>query len=141
MEVHVQRELQHGADAVWALLADFGNMSWAPGIPRLEVEGQGVGMVRKIYMDDGPNSIDEQLEVLDSERRYLEYSIPGNNPMPVSDYRASAEVTPLGEGRCRIDWRSRATPAGMSEAEVREILESTYGMMLDWIETHLDGQA
>lgn len=136
MQVHVQRELQHSAEVVWALLEDFGNMSWAPGIQNLVVEGQGVGMVRKIHMGEGP-SIDERLDALDRDRRYLEYSIPANNPMPVADYKASVEVTEQGADRCRIDWRCAATPAGMEEAEAKGIIEGVYSMMLDWIEEHL----
>lgn len=138
MQVHVQRELEYSADTVWALLEDFGNMSWAPGIQKIEVEGQGPGMVRKIYMGEGP-SIDEHLDAIDPARRYLEYSIPANNPMPVTDYKASAHVTALSEGRCRVDWRSSATPAGMSDEEAVQILNGAYNMMLDWIDTHLAG--
>lgn len=136
MQVHVQRELEYSADTVWALLEDFGNMSWAPGIQKMEVEGQGPGMVRKIYMGDGP-SIDERLDSIDPARRYLEYSIPANNPMPVTDYKASAQVTALSDGRCRVDWRSSATPAGMSDEEAVQILNGAYNMMLDWIDAHL----
>lgn len=135
MQVHIQRDLPHSADAVWGLLGDFGNMSWAPGIQKLEVEGSGPGMVRRIEMGQGP-AIEERLDALDDQRRHLEYSIPGNNPMPVTDYRAWIDVSSR-DGGCRVDWHATAEAAGMSDEEAAEVVGGAYNMMIDWIDAHL----
>lgn len=138
MQVHIQRELGFSADKVWALLADFGNLCWAPGIQKVEVEGSGPGMLRKIHMGEG-GSIDERLESVDPNRMTLEYTIPANNPMPVTDYRSNVTVTDLGEGRCRVDWRGQAREQGISAEQAEEILGGAYNAMLDWITDYLKG--
>ncbi len=45
VNVHLARDFDIGAGKVWALLEDFGNISWAPGIDKTEVIGEGVGMI------------------------------------------------------------------------------------------------
>ncbi len=134
------RELDHSADTVWKLLADFGNMAWAPGLARVEVEGSGPGMVRRIFMSEDM-AIEERLETLDHSKRSLTYTIPGNNPMPVSDYNAGAVVTDLGGGRCRVDWSCRATPLeGTKSEDAEAMVRGAYDMMLGWIDEYLKGQ-
>ena len=57
VEVHVARDLDFPAATVWALLEDFGDISWAPGIDRIEVIGEGIGMIRRLHMQ-GMDPID-----------------------------------------------------------------------------------
>lgn len=133
----LQRELDHPVDKVWDLLADFGNMEWASGLQRVEVEGSGPGMVRRIVMGEDL-VIEERLETLDHAARHLTYTIPGNNPMPVTDYNAGAKVTDLGGGRCRVDWFCQAKPLeGIDPAEAEATVRGAYEMMLGWIDDYL----
>ena len=39
VEVSIERELEFGAETVWALIADFGDLRWVPGIEKIELEG------------------------------------------------------------------------------------------------------
>ncbi len=50
VELTVTRTLKSNADKVWAILGDFGNLSWVPGPDKVEVIGSGAGMIRRIYM-------------------------------------------------------------------------------------------
>ena len=60
INVHVSRTINHAPAVAWALLADYGNMSWT-GAPKFEVEGEGPGMIRRVIMD-GLDPIEEVLE-------------------------------------------------------------------------------
>ncbi|MBD2859159.1 SRPBCC family protein [Spongiibacter sp. KMU-158] len=133
IEVHVSREVDAPLEKVWALMANFGDLSWAPGIERLEVIGEGIGMIRRVYMP-GMEPIDEVLTGMFPEENRLSYDIPRGLPMPMTDYSASGQVSDLGEGRSRLDWYGRCKPLeGLSEADASKILEDTYVMLLGWI--------
>lgn len=139
-EVLLQRDYDFSADTVWALLANFGDISWAPGMDKVEVIGDGIGMIRRIHMP-GMDPIDEVLESLDNDSKTLSYTIPAGIPMPVTDYRAGPTVIATGENSCRIDWRGSATPVGVSEDEAAEIIRGFYTMLLQWIDDHLSQAA
>lgn len=111
VDVHVARDLDFSAATVWALLEDFGDINWAPGIDKIEVIGEGIGMIRRLHLS-GMEPIDEQLDSMDASTMTFAYSIPRGIPMPVTDYRANAKVTALDEGRCHLDWYGHATPPG-----------------------------
>lgn len=133
VEVKVERELSVSANKAWALISDFGDISWAPGMDKVVVTGEGPGMVRSIYMPGDTPPIDERLELLDHDQKLMEYTIPGPSPMPVSDYRASAQVLALDENRCLIDWRCRAQAVGVSSEEAEAIIAGFYNQLIDWI--------
>ncbi len=136
VNVHLARDFDIAAGKVWALLEDFGNISWAPGIDKTEVIGEGVGMTRRLHIA-GMEPIDEVLTAMDKSAMTFSYNIPRGIPMPVTDYSANAKVTPLGEGRCHVDWYGRAEPVGISEKELGAMLTGTYEMLLQWIHDHL----
>lgn len=137
IDLTVQKEIAVPAADAWALIADFGDISWAPGMDNVEVEGEGEGMVRKIHMPDAP-PVEEKLESLDSHTMTMVYTIPTGIPMPVTDYRATARVIDLGAGRCRIDWHCSAQEAGVSPEEAENIIRGFYDMLLGWIAEHLE---
>lgn len=138
--VLLQREFDYPVDTVWALLADFGDISWAPGMDNVEVIGEGPGMIRRLHM---PNMepIDEVLEAMDHDKRSFTYTIPRGIPMPVTDYRAGPTVVDLGGGRCRVDWRGEGTPVGVSEEEAEGIIRGFYEMLLQWVDEELARRA
>jgi hypothetical protein len=127
----VVEKLDIPAERVWALVSDFGNTSWFPGTTA-EVQGQGPGMSRLIRAGDGP-AIREQLDSVDPARRTLTYRIPENNPLPVTDYRATISVRPLGPGSCEIEWVCECKPKGVSEAQAVGAVEGMYRMMVGWL--------
>ena len=123
-EYTVEEEVGVGADRLWEVIADFGNVPWIPGVSQVEVEGEGPGMVR--IMD---GQVREQLETLDPATRTLTYTIPGL-PLPMQNYHSTMRVQPAGEGRCRLAWTCRADPDGASEAEVEQIITGLYRSMI-----------
>lgn len=135
IDVKVSRNYDVPAARVWALLADFGNISWAPGMDKVQVVGSGVGMVRRIDMGDFV--VEEKLESLDHNAMRFSYTIP-KMPMPLTDYRAGGQVVATGANSCRVDWFCTATPEGMSAEEATATVEGLYGQLLGWIQAHFD---
>lgn len=130
-EVRVKERLEVPAERLWALVADFGDVSWMPGGGvNVAVEGAGPGMTRTIAM--GERRIRERLESRDDARRTLVYTIPEGVPFPVKDYRATMEV---GEedGASSLDWSCHFVPDGVPESQVAAQIEGLYRTMIGWI--------
>lgn len=132
VDVVVTKEINVPAAKVWPLLADFGDMSWVPGMGAVEIEGQGVGMIRKISVGEGPPAI-ERLEALDNEAMSFRYSIVSGNPMPVENLQGGGVVEALDDSRCLITWSATAVEVGVSEDEAAEMLSGFYSGLLEVI--------
>lgn len=136
IEVELEREYEFGAGDVWAVIANFGNVSWVPGIEKVDLEGEGVGMIRHLTVPVYPQ-LHERLETLDHVDKVLEYSIPAVEYISVKNYGARAQVIDLGPGRCRVLWSCKAEADGASEAEARAKTRAFYEAMLGWIDDYL----
>lgn len=126
-EFHVQRDIEAPASAVWNILRDFGGLTdWMPGLKRCDVEGEGIGATRRVYLSPEV-FVGERLEKFDDSARSLSYAIT-EGPLPVQDYLATITVRELGEDRCHVDWTGRfALPDGMDDGPVKGALEANYG--------------
>jgi hypothetical protein len=119
------------ADAVWRLIANFGDTSWMPAGTQATLVGSGVGMERRIAI--GPDKwIHERLEALDPAGRTLTYGIPVNVPFPVTDYHATMRVRAQGAG-CELEWSARYDCAADAAPAIEKSVQGMYGMMIDWI--------
>jgi len=136
IEVELEREYEFGAGDVWAVIANFGNVSWVPGIEKVDLEGEGVGMIRHLTVPVYPQ-LHERLETLDHVDKVLEYSIPAVEYISVKNYGARAQVIDLGPGRCRVLWSCKAEADGAPEAEARDKTRAFYQAMLGWIDDYL----
>lgn len=128
----VTRDLDVPADALWKLVAAFGDTSWMPAGAQVTVHGSGPGMERRIAAGEG-KVIRERLEFADAASRTVVYTIPQNVPFPVKDYRATMRVRTKGTGS-ELDWSVTFEPVGASEADARKAIEGMYGVMIGWIE-------
>lgn len=137
VDVQIEREYEFAADEVWAVIADFGNVSWVPGIEKVDLEGDGVGMIRHRTVPVFPQ-LHERLDAIDHERKVIEYSIPAVEYISVKNYRARAQVVDLEHGRCRVLWSCKAEAQGASEAEAGDKTRAFYEAMLGWIADHLE---
>ena len=136
-EVTVTRTLDVTPDALWRLVSDFADVSWLPGGGAgAEFEGTGPGMVRIFRGPDG--AIREQLESVDEAARTVTYTIPVGVPFPVTDYRATMQVSD-DAGRARLAWSCRFEPDGAAEQEAGQAIETMFGVMMGWIEERLRG--
>ena len=93
VELTVIRNISASVDAVWAVLDDYGNLSWIPGADNVEVIGEGVGMTRRLHMPGLDSPIDETLTAKDIAAKTFSYTIPKNAVIPFDDYNATVSVT------------------------------------------------
>ncbi len=136
VEVSFEREYEFGAEEVWAVFADFGNVSWVPGVEKVELEGEGVGMIRHLTIPVLP-PLQERLELIDPDQRVLEYSIPSVEYISLEDYTARVEVSDLGPGRSRVRISCKAQAVGPEE-EASAKTEAFYEAYLGWINDFLE---
>lgn len=138
IRVAVVRELDAPVDAVWTVLSNFGDVSWAiPPGARVDVIGEGVGMIRRMHMPGGV-AVDEVLESRDADTRTFSYAIPGEMPMPVTDFRAWVQLEPIAGTQTRVFWNASAkTLPGLTGAEGQALFEGLYGDLLSALEAHL----
>ena len=131
----VSKHVAARTDTVWAILADFANVSWIPVAGRVEIAGDGVGMSRSIYGSGDIPAI-ETLTSIEPERMELGYRIT-NIPLPVSRFDAAVSVTPAEpEGSSIVAWNVHYEPAGNTADDAtaaRESVEAVYDMMAGWL--------
>ncbi|MEV1171243.1 SRPBCC family protein [Nonomuraea sp. NPDC049784] len=126
--VHEQARLGAGAEEVWKLVGDFigfiqaliANMDDA----HVVVEGEGVGMVRKVTV--GEDVAIERLEAYDQEDWRTSYSMPVTGPFPMTDYFSTIQLTPATGGGCEIDWTGTFEPDGVSDDVAAEAVRNVY---------------
>jgi len=139
VEVRVEGELEVSAAKVWAVVADFGNVSWVPGVEKVELEGKGVGMVRHLTVPVYPQ-LHERLDAIDHARMTLDYSIPAVEYLQVKNYTARAQVVELEGERCRLIWSGQAEADGVDGAQAAANTEAFYEAIRTWIDDFLKEQ-
>lgn len=123
-QTRVEETIDAAPDAVWDLVRDFGGIQrWNPTLDSCELDRPGVGGVRTIKM--GGSTVRERLETLDEERRTMSYSIL-EAPLPVRNYLATVELSPVGPNQTRVIWSSTFEPAGMSEDQLAQLFSGIY---------------
>jgi hypothetical protein len=112
------------AEKLWALVSDFGGLAkYMDGIDACEVEGEGVGALRKIPVGD--DHVVESLDVLDHDGLTLVYSII-SGPMPFKDYSAKMVVTREGEDACLLTWTGTFEANGVPIEKAERIAGGIY---------------
>lgn len=132
IDVLVKRELEISADKVYAAVADFGSVDWMNGVAKVVIEGEGVGMVRNIYVSEETPPVREQMILRDDEAKQIGYVINEGNPMPVDKYNATVTVIATDAG-CRIEWAGNFVAKGVDDATAKASLEGMYGVLIDWL--------
>jgi uncharacterized protein YndB with AHSA1/START domain len=129
------------ASNVWDLLADFGAIqSWWPTegpvvIERVELEGQGLGMVRHVYNRGAAHPVSERLDRLDSAERVLQLSILGRPPARTPWYQATARLVELEDGRCRLEYQSEFSAPRGRENQTRDGILVAYRALFSGLQT------
>jgi len=136
-EFRLEGDFEISVDALWGAIRDFGDVSWLPGDPDFESEGEGVGMIRTIRTGPLP-TVRERLNEIDEAGRAIHYSVLEGNPMPVRDYRGSMQALDLGQGRSRLVWSSTWEPEGVSEADAVKVVSAIYSGVLPAMKRNLE---
>ncbi len=137
VKVIVEREFEFSAEKLWAVISDFGDISWVPGFEKVELEGEGVGMIRHITVPEFP-PLHERLDAIDHYKMILDYSIPNVEYLQVKNYYARSQVIPLEKDRCKVIWSCiKAEADGADEAQAKANTEEFYKAVLSWIDDFL----
>lgn len=113
-------------DEVWALVSQFGDLSYLPGVESCTVEGD-VRTVNTMGME-----IKEQLVARSDEDRSFTYAIVAG-PVPVESHEATVTVQPQGDAS-RVTWAVTVTPD-----EALGLFVPVYEGSLKALKAHLEG--
>lgn len=136
-KVSASRDIPASPDMLWRLIEDFGNIQawWPRGAPvnieRVELEGDGVGMIRHIFNEGMPAPVSEQLDALDRDSLSWKLSIVGDRPVGLIRYGASGVITPLSESLSRVEYLGEFEAEPGREEEARQFLLGAYELMFD----------
>ncbi len=123
--VSISEGVNAPAARVWELIRGFNDLpKWLPPFVASEVEGEGVGSMRTITMEDG-TVLKERLDAYDDAERSYTYTIT-ESPLPFSGYRSTIRVTEDGAAACTFEWSCTFEPAGAPEADVVGLIEGLY---------------
>jgi len=101
--------IERDADLVWQRVKDFGDLSWAAaaGLGDVEVDGQGVGMIRTIAMPGSDAPIVERLVALSDDAMSITYVVDNDSLPGFKHYAATAQVQAVDAGAL-ISWSMTA---------------------------------
>ncbi|ENO87287.1 SRPBCC family protein [Thauera linaloolentis] len=126
------------AATLWAYLADFANIErWWPTarpevqIERVELEGEGIGLVRHIYNKGYSAPVSERLDFQDPETMSYRLSIVGQRPAGLTEYQATGRIEALGDGRSRLHYHSVFATASGKPDEAEAFLRMAYALMFE----------
>ncbi len=120
--VRVELETQMNAtpDRVWEFLTGGGlQQAILEGYgEKIEVEGEGIGMVMTTHLKAG-GRIQERIEALDPQERYMSYRLIDSGPMPYADYVGEMRVSDCGPGQSKVRVACKFNPVGADEETCR----------------------
>jgi mxaD protein len=135
--VSVKDEFEASVEVVWDLISDFTDISaWAPQGNITQVEGEGIGAVRRVEAPGMGGVFRERCEDHDPQARRFSYSVL-ESPVPMKNYVAVVTLSELGPERCGIEWACTFEPVGAPEAEIVQGIEATYGVFIGSIKETL----
>ncbi|HEX2020846.1 MAG TPA: SRPBCC family protein [Aurantimonas sp.] len=119
-------EIDASPEQVWAVLSDFGDMSWHPRVAMTDSpNGSEVGAIRTLGYTEG-GTMEEELSKYDPAKMSLSTFIGHVNVdvLPATNYSSTMTVKPLDEGaRSEVTWRAafyRGYPNNDPPAELND---------------------
>ena len=128
----VKKTLDVGITELWALVSDFANLDWYEGPERVEREGEGPGMKRRIFMAGSDAPVEEQLLSIDHAAHRMEYAVLEGGMNIMRDYRVVAELQANGD-TTQATWDAQfsgLTVDGVDPEMMVQVMSDTYASML-----------
>ncbi len=139
--IEIDFDLEASAEDVWRYVEDFADIqAWWPrggvvDIERVELEGEGIGMVRHIYNVGFTSAVSERLDYLDPASHRWQLSIVCDKPAGILEYQATGQLTALGDKSCRLSYRGEFSAEQGREDEARGFLLAAYKLMANGLES------
>ncbi|MBV1907099.1 MAG: SRPBCC family protein [Pseudomonadales bacterium] len=124
-KVEVIETVKAPAGAVWDILSDFAGIQIGGPITAVEVEGEGVGTIRRLSMGGG--TVVERLDNHDQDKLTYTYSITNDDcPLPVAGYSATVTISSIDDASCSVNWTGTFTPKGADADTASKIINGIY---------------
>jgi hypothetical protein len=127
-EARAETRIERPADEVWAVIGDFGNLGWMPGVDTCELDPADAD--DRILGMFGMRIVERQL-ARDDAARTLTYGIVDGDMKPEL-HEATITVTPAGDASA-VTWDVK-TDDGMVE-----VMKGAYQGALDGLKAELEG--
>lgn len=116
------------ADAAWKVVGDFGGTVLTRGmIDKIDVEGDGIGMVRILHMGGNACVREALVERSETERYYI-YKVVDAGPVNVAQQIGMGQITPAGPNECILSWSTMANPVDGKADELAAMLNGIVSM-------------
>ena len=79
---------------VWQNMRRFGEVGWTEGIAEVVLEGDGVGMLRKVRLEGSDDWIHERLTAMDEKTMSFDYILEGDGMPGLEEYCARGQLSP-----------------------------------------------
>ncbi len=110
------------AELVWQTMQNFGNLDWAVGIQKVELVGEGIGMVRKVLLDGSTDWLDEKLIEQNHDAMSFTYVIEGQGMPGMENYKAKGQVEAKEDGTSLLTWTCQADATPEQAPLVEQVL-------------------
>lgn len=136
-------------DRVWAVVGNFGDMSWLPLVERTEARGGASEATRTLHLKGGA-TIDEQLAKHEPQKMSYAYRITKVDVkvLPVTNYSSTITVKPDGAGSV-VEWRgafyrgypNNDPPPQLNDEAAMRAVSGVYRLGLDALKQKVEGSA
>jgi carbon monoxide dehydrogenase subunit G len=126
-EARAEITIDRPVDDVWAVVGNFGDLSWMPGIERCELAGEGDDRVLTMF---GMRVV-EHLRGRDDEACVISYGITEGD-LKFETHVATITVTPEGDGS-HVTWDVEI------DDSATEMMGKSYQKGLDSLKATLEG--
>ncbi|BBE72217.1 SRPBCC family protein [Oharaeibacter diazotrophicus] len=147
-KVEITTEVAAPADKTWAVVSNFGDMSWLPVVTKLEATGNDVGAERTITLANG-EVIKERIEKFDAGKMMMMYRMEADNikALPVTNYSSRLTVKDAGGGKSTITWwgafyrgyPNNDPPADLSDEAAVKAITDLYNTGLAGMKKKIEG--
>lgn len=104
-KVEVTVEVNAPAEKTWAVVSNFGDLSWLAPVTKVEATGNDVGAERTLTLANG-EIFKEKLDKFDAAKMMLMYRAVEDNvkALPVTNYSSRLTVKAVGADKSTITW-------------------------------------
>jgi hypothetical protein len=130
-KLEVIKDMDSAAEKIWSLLTDFGDIQkwWPVQLEAVDIEGDGIGMVRHMHTTGIPDPVSERLDSLDHKNFAWSLSIINVMPAGMTRYKAWGQLIPTGPDSCRMEYRSEVEAEAGQEQGAVDFLLGAYDVM------------
>eukprot|EP01083_Nonionella_stella_P211581 764876_1 len=115
---------------VWTILSDFGDLDWQhQTVEKVDIEGEGIGMIRVLHLKGISHPIKEKLVKMDNDNFTFEIEVDSNWVLPFGNYKCICQIERIDTKTCTIVWIGEFEVLGMEQEEGAKLASAIYKQM------------